>query len=90
RAYAVLTLCRILYTHAKGKVVSKPRAARWAVKQLPGEWHELVRRAAASDYGWLKTKAALSRVRRLVDFVGARLGVSACCPWGSRRARARR
>jgi len=34
RAYAVLTLCRILYTHAKGKVVSKPRAAIWAIRKL--------------------------------------------------------
>lgn len=90
RAYAVLTLCRILYTHAKGKVVSKPRAARWALKHLPEEWHELVRRAAAADYGWLKMKSALSSVRRFVDFADARLGVSACCPWGSRRGRARR
>ncbi|HJQ33056.1 MAG TPA: aminoglycoside adenylyltransferase domain-containing protein [Pyrinomonadaceae bacterium] len=90
RAYAVLTLCRILYTHAKGKVVSKPRAARWAVRHLPEEWHELIRRALAADYGWLKTRAALSRICRFVDSAGARLGVSACCPSGSRRGRARR
>ena len=81
RAYAVLTLCRILYTHAKGKVVSKPRAARWALKHLPEEWHGLVRHAAASDYERLSTKAALSSVRRFVDFAGARLGVSARCPF---------
>jgi predicted nucleotidyltransferase len=90
RAYAVLTLCRILYTHAKGKVVSKPRAARWAVRNLPEGWRELVLRALAADYGWLGTKASLSRIRRFVAFAGARLRVSACCPSGSRRARARR
>jgi len=90
RAYAVLTLCRILYTHAKGRVVSKPRAARWALKHLPEEWHELVLRAAASDYERLSTKAALSSIRRFVDFADARLRVSACCLSGSRRGRARR
>ena len=90
RAYAVLTLCRILYTHAKGAVVSKPRAAKWAAKNLPEEWGDLIRRALEADDEWLSTRAALSRVRRFVDFAGARLRVSAGCPSGSRRARARR
>ncbi len=90
RAYAVLTLCRILYTRAKGQVVSKPRAAGWALRSLPEAWHELVRRALAADYDWLGTRAALSRVRRFVEFADARLRVSAGCPSGSRRARARR
>ena len=32
RTYGVLTLCRILYSFRNGTVVSKPRAARWAIK----------------------------------------------------------
>lgn len=36
RAYAVLTLCRILYSFRKGTIVSKQRAAKWAIKYLPG------------------------------------------------------
>jgi predicted nucleotidyltransferase len=90
RAYAVLTLCRILHTRAKGKVVSKPRAARWAVRNLPEEWGEIVGPALEADYERLGTEAALSRIRRFVDFADARLGVSAGCPSESRRARARR
>jgi hypothetical protein len=45
RAYAVLTMCRVLYTLASGTVVSKPVAARWA-QQGPGErWAALIERA---------------------------------------------
>ena len=90
RAYAVLTLCRILYSHATGKVVSKRRAARWAVRRLPERWHALILRALAGDYEWLGTRATLSRIRRFIAFADARLRVSACCPSGSRRGRARR
>lgn len=68
RAYAVLTLCRILYSHAKGKVVSKPRAAGWALKRLPEEWGDLITRALEGDDDWMSTGDALSRIRRFVDF----------------------
>ena len=34
RAYAVLTMCRALYTREYGTVVSKPAAARWAQQAL--------------------------------------------------------
>jgi predicted nucleotidyltransferase len=73
RAYAVLTLCRILYTHAKGRVVSKPRAARWAVGNLPEEWGGLILSALGADYERLGTRASLSRVRRFIEFADARL-----------------
>lgn len=45
RAYATLTICRILYTRAKGSVVSKPMAARWALKRLPVRFHGLIEKA---------------------------------------------
>jgi hypothetical protein len=68
RAYAVLTLCRILYSHERGKVVSKRQAARWAVRRLPEHWHALILRALAGDDEWLSTKASLSRIRRFIAF----------------------
>jgi len=49
RAYAVLTLCRILYSFRKGTIVSKQRAARWAIKHLPQEWEMMVVQALESD-----------------------------------------
>jgi hypothetical protein len=45
RAYAVLTLCRILYSHRHGAVVSKPQAAEWALNALPGQWHNVIGQA---------------------------------------------
>jgi predicted nucleotidyltransferase len=44
--YAVLTMCRMLYTFRHGAVVSKPAAARWALATLDRRWHGLIRRAA--------------------------------------------
>jgi len=48
QAYAVLTVCRILYSLTKNKVVAKPVAARWALKSLPEQWHSLIRQALES------------------------------------------
>jgi hypothetical protein len=47
RCYAILTMCRMLYTFRHGAVVSKPAAARWALGALDGRWHELIRQALA-------------------------------------------
>jgi hypothetical protein len=46
-AYATLTMCRALVTLEYGDIVSKPAAARWALKTLDGDWAELIERAAA-------------------------------------------
>jgi hypothetical protein len=45
QAYAVLTMCRILYTLAFGEVAPKPRAARWAQQTLEPRWAALIERA---------------------------------------------
>jgi len=45
QAYAVLTMCRALYTLETGWLVSKPHAARWARQRLPERWHGLIDRA---------------------------------------------
>lgn len=47
QAYAVLTMCRILYMLAFGTVVSKPVAARWAQTALDERWAALIERALA-------------------------------------------
>lgn len=47
RAYAVLTMGRILYTLQQGEVVSKPAAARWAQAALGGRFAALIQRALA-------------------------------------------
>ena len=73
RAYAVLTVCRILYSFRKGTIVSKQRAAKWAIKFLPKEWNEIVLQALGISYGQRSAPISLSRIRRFVDFTGERL-----------------
>jgi hypothetical protein len=48
QAYAVLTMCRALYTLQYGAVITKPGAARWAQQTLGEPWAALIQRAA----GW--------------------------------------
>jgi hypothetical protein len=48
QTYAVLTMCRILYTLHYGAVVPKSVAARWAQVELGDRWAALIDRAL----GW--------------------------------------
>jgi hypothetical protein len=73
RVYAVLTLCRILYSFGKGAIVSKRRAARWAIKHLPEEWHEIILQALESAGGKRPTEISLQRIAQFIDFADARL-----------------
>ncbi len=45
RVYAILTMCRCLYTLQHGTVVTKAVAARWAQGSLDGRWTALIERA---------------------------------------------
>lgn len=47
QAYAVLTMCRVLYTLEHGDVVPKPEAANWAQGALGEPWLSLIERALA-------------------------------------------
>jgi hypothetical protein len=75
-AYCVLNLCRLMYSHETGDVVtSKVAAAAWAFDRLPA-WRSLVE-AARRSYAHEDTaedRAALSRdVRSFYDFGCARI-----------------
>ena len=73
RAYAVLTLCRILYSHKKGTIVSKIRAANWAMRYLPNQWNELIRQALDSDAGKRSAPVPLVHIRQFIRFADAQL-----------------
>lgn len=45
QAYAVLTMCRTLYTLQHGAMASKPVSARWALTDLDPRWKTLVEQA---------------------------------------------
>jgi hypothetical protein len=71
QAYAILTLCRALYTLRNRELVSKKQAALWAAKELPG-WSTLIRnallwRAARSDEP-VDHEATLPLTVRFIDF----------------------
>jgi hypothetical protein len=73
RSYAVLTLCRILYSFRKGTIVSKQRAARWAMKHLPEEWAEIIREAMKTDVAGRSADIPLVRIEQFIDFADAQL-----------------
>ena len=47
RAFAVITMCRVLHALKSGTVVSKPKAVQWAREKLEGKWKQLIDKAAA-------------------------------------------
>ena len=45
QSYCVLTLCRISYTLRHGEILSKPKAAKWALEHMNPKWKPLIERA---------------------------------------------
>ena len=78
RSYAVLTLCRILYTRKTGKVVSKPRAARWATGQFGGQWKSVIAQAVESDAGRLGRRIQLAPIRAFMRFTEEQVRTAIC------------
>lgn len=50
QAFAVLTMCRALYTLSQGETVSKLAAATWALQTLDPSWRPLIERALTWRY----------------------------------------
>jgi hypothetical protein len=75
RAYAVLTLCRILYSRRIGTIVSKPRAAKWALKHLPEKWNKLIGQALANEKGKRVAHIPLAFIKQFIAFAEAQLQV---------------
>ena len=78
QSYAVLTMCRSLYTYKHGQQVSKKQAAHWAQKELP-QWATLIQAALE----WRLTarlpepvdhEATYPQARRFVHYVSDLLG----------------
>ena len=51
QAYAILTMCRALYTCKYGEQVSKKQAALWAQRELP-DWSQLIQNALTWREDW--------------------------------------
>jgi len=81
QAYAVLTMCRGLYTCLHREPVSKLRAAAWAQREFP-EWDGLIREAITwRQHQWevpqADGRATVTTVRRFVVEVADRAAHSA-------------
>jgi len=65
QAFAILSMCRILYTLHLGTVVSKPAATRWAQDQLDYRWVSLIEQVMIwepdEDLGRLKETMSFIR-----------------------------
>jgi len=68
RAYAVLTVCRILYSFAKRTVVSKPTAANWALRNLPARWSGIIQQALEFNKTGRELDIPLKRIQGFVEF----------------------
>ncbi len=76
QAYAILTMCRALYTYRNGKQASKRQAAQWAQEQLP-EWSGLIQNALAWRRAWREENIDLAATNpetsRFVHFVAGQI-----------------
>jgi hypothetical protein len=73
QGYAILTMCRTLYTYRNGEQVSKKQAATWAEKELPA-WAPLVRNALrwreeARQGQQIDHEATFPETQRFVRFI---------------------
>ena len=72
QVYAILTMCRALYTHNNGEQVSKRQAALWAQEELP-EWSRLIRSALEWREAWreepVDPTATYPETLRFVNFM---------------------
>ncbi|MFP4345574.1 MAG: aminoglycoside adenylyltransferase domain-containing protein [Anaerolineales bacterium] len=64
QAYAVLTMCRALYTLEHATMVSKARAAQWAQGALHERWSSLIQEALAWRHG-----QDMERREEVLDFI---------------------
>jgi aminoglycoside adenylyltransferase-like protein/nucleotidyltransferase-like protein len=85
RAYAVLTVCRILYSLRSGSIVSKRRAAKWAIKNFPENWSEIIRPALLFNETGRESNILLMRIKQFIDFADGHLHAAAVSQKSSRK-----
>ena len=72
RAYATLTICRILYTLEKGKVVSKPKAAGWAIENFDERWRGIIEQALHYNLTGQDVQISLVKLRSFLQYAQTR------------------
>ncbi len=72
QAFAILTMCRSLYTLERGAIASKPAAAAWAREALEPPWPALIERALAWRYDPRADDASMGETLGFVRYTIAR------------------
>ena len=73
RVYAVLTVCRILYSSHTRDIVSKPIAARWAITRVPFKYRTLIQLALRAHTRGGAIGLGTFRIRDFIEFAKATL-----------------
>lgn len=71
RCYAIMTMCRMLYTAVTGDITSKPKAAQWVLATQDVRWHSQVQ--AALHWKWDALEAAVDEVQKFIEFTRAQV-----------------
>jgi len=71
QAYVVETMCRALYTLTSGELVSKRKAAEWAVSELPEPWRGLAEKAVQRRADPTPDETTVESVLCFVQWVAA-------------------
>ncbi len=77
--FAVLTVCRIVYTLERQQVITKEQAGECALDMLPGEWHRLIREALRLREGAEGRSLYPSRLGRAKETKGFIAWVTGWC-----------
>lgn len=64
--FAILSMCRALYTLEHGSILSKPASARWALRALDARWRSLIERGLAA---W-QAGAPMDEIGEVQAFIG--------------------
>jgi predicted nucleotidyltransferase len=74
KAYVVETMCRALYTLARGELASKPRSVAWALEALPEPWRSTVERSRAWRTDSTPDPSIVPEVMGFVHWAAAQAG----------------
>ena len=67
RAFAVITMCRVMHALEHGTIVSKPQAILWAQAKLGSHWNQLIDKAIAVS-NHKEEKIDLSEILEFIKF----------------------
>ena len=73
RAYAVLTVCRILYSSEKRSIASKTAAAKWVLRRWPRHWTKIINQGLAYNEFGREAEISLKDIEEFISFAATHL-----------------